>query len=126
MFELTIKDVVYQFKFGIGFVREINKKVSTKDANGAEQGLGLQYAIANLIDGDVVGLVDILDLANKTEKPRVTRGALEDYLDDEETDIDQIFKDVLDFFASANATKKMTAAVMEMVETEKAKLAQKQ
>lgn len=124
MFELTINDVVYQFKFGVGFVRDINKKVITKDGNGAEQGLGLQYAVASLLDGDVVGLVDILDLANKTEKPRVPRNALESYLDDPETDVDQVFKDVLDFFGEANATKKMTAAVIEMVEREKAKQAQ--
>lgn len=28
MFELTINDTVYQFNFGMGFMREINKRVS--------------------------------------------------------------------------------------------------
>lgn len=29
MFELTINDAVYQFNFGMGFLRELNKRVST-------------------------------------------------------------------------------------------------
>ena len=106
MFELTIKDVVYQFKFGIGFVREINKRV-TKEIEGttAKQELGLQYAIAGIIDEDAVALVDVLDLANKTEKPRVTRNQLEAYIEDEDTDIEEVFDTVIDFFGKANVTR---------------------
>lgn len=127
MFELTINDVVYQFKFGVGFVREINKKVTqTVDKTGVKKEAGLQYAVADLMDGDVVGLVDILDIANKTEKPRVTRSALDAYIDDENTDVDALFAEVLDFFGKANATKKMTAQVMALVEAEKAKQNQNQ
>ena len=125
MFELTINGVVYQFKFGIGFVREINKKVSRKDDNGATQELGLQYAVAGLIDEDPIALVDILELANKNEKPRVTRAVLDAYIDEECEDISALFADVLAFFESANATKKMTVAVREMVaEAEKKKQAE--
>ena len=29
MLELTIKDTVYQFNFGMGFMREINKRIGT-------------------------------------------------------------------------------------------------
>lgn len=29
MYELTLNDVVYQFNFGMGFMREVNKKVCT-------------------------------------------------------------------------------------------------
>ena len=121
MFELTINDVVYQFKFGLGFVREINKKVSKTDGNNAKQELGLQYAVAGLIDEDPLALVDILDLANKTEKPRVTRNLLDAYIEDENTDISALFADVLGFFEKSNATKKIVAAVQEMVAAEKAK-----
>ena len=121
MFELTINDVVYQFKFGLGFVREINKKVSKTDGNNAKQELGLQYAVAGLIDEDPLALVDILDLANKTEKPRVTRNLLDAYIEDEDTDLSALFADVLDFFGKSNATRKMTEAVKTMVEAEKAK-----
>ena len=123
MFELTIKDTVYQFKFGLGFTREVNKQVR-KPMEGMpdeKQDVGLQFAVASLIDEDPCALVDILDVANKTEKPRVTRALLDEYIEDESTDIDALFKDVLDFLCRANATKKTAQAVLEMVEAEKAK-----
>ena len=122
MFELTINEQVYQFKFGLGFMREINKQVRKPiEGTGQTQDVGLQFAVASLIDEDPVALVDVLDIANKTEKPRVTKAALDAYIEDESTDIDALFKEVLDFLCRANATKKTALAVMDMVEAEKAK-----
>lgn len=123
MFELTINEQVYQFKFGLGFMREVNKQKS-KPIDGMpneKQEVGLQFAVASLIDEDPCALVDILDIANKTEKPRVTRALLDEYIEDESTDIDALFKEVLDFLCRANATKKTAQAVLEMVEAERAK-----
>lgn len=125
MFELTIKDKVYQFRFGLGFVREIDKTKQQKAENGVVQNVGLQYAVASVIDEDPIALVDILDIANKTETPRVTKALLDEYIEDENTDIEALFKELLDFFANANATKKKTAQILELVEKEKAKAAVK-
>lgn len=124
MFELTINDVVYSFKFGIGFVREINKR-DTREVEGMsrKQEIGLQMAVAGLIDEDPVALVDILDLANKTEKPRVTRNALDSYIEDESTDITALFAEVLDFLKTANATKTTVAKILKAVEAEMEKTA---
>lgn len=124
MFELTINDVVYPFKFGVGFVREINKRV-TREVEGmsSKQEIGLQMAVAGLMDEDPIALVDILDIANKTEKPRVTRNALDSYIEDESTDIEALFKEVLDFLKTANATKKMVANILKVVEAEMEKAA---
>lgn len=125
MFELTIKDTVYSFKFGMGFLRDINKMLG-KPMDGipdAKQNIGLQYKIGGIIDGDVEALVDVLDIANKTQQPRISRALLDEYIDEECTDIDRLFEDVLDFLKNANATKKTTNALLEMVEKEKAKQA---
>jgi hypothetical protein len=125
MFELTINGSVYQFRFGIGFVREINKRVvKAVEGTNAKQELGLQYAVASLIDEDAVALVDILDVANHSEKPRVTRAMLDNYMDDESTDVSALCKEVLDFLSKSNASKKTTEAVMQMVEAEMAKVNQ--
>lgn len=122
MFELTINGVVYQFKFGIGFVREINKRVvKNVEGTNAKQELGLQYAVAGLIDEDPVALVDVLELANRGERPRITKDVLDNYMDDENTDISALCRDVLDFLSKSNASKKTTEAVMQMVEAERAK-----
>lgn len=123
MFELTIKGTVYQFNFGMGFMRAINKLVGTPvdGLPDVKKNIGLQYYIAGVIDGDVEALVDVLDMANKNNEPRVTRDLLDFYIDDEETDIDALFDMVLDFLEKTNATKKVVANLLAMVEAEKAK-----
>lgn len=123
MFELTIKGDVYQFNFGMGFLREINKKISTpvdglKDVN---KNIGLQYIVSGVIDGDPEALVDLLEVANKGFSPRVSRNLLDSYIDDAETDIDDLFKTVIDFLKNANATKKAVETILEAVEKQKAK-----
>lgn len=122
MFELTIDNQVYQFRFGMGFLKEMNKRVSVpvegvKDVN---RNVGLRYTVASLIEGDMEMLEDVLDVANKGQNPRLTRAALESYLEDEDTDIDQLFEDVLDFLKKANCTRKTVMTVLEAVEKEKA------
>ena len=123
MFELVIKEKVYPFHFGMGFMREINKKVGTPvdGLPGVKKNIGLQYYVAGVIDGDMESLVEVLLAANKGQNPRVTADLLDAYIDSEETDIDDLFGGVLDFLKSANATKKVVANLLEMVEQEKAK-----
>ena len=118
MFELTINDKVYKFNFGMGFLREANKRVKmpVDGLHGVEKNIGLQYTIACLIDNDLEALVDVLDMANKAFTPRVTRAELDSYVESEETDIDKLFEDVLDFLKNANATRKAARAILETVE----------
>lgn len=123
MFELTINDTVYQFKFGMGFMREMDKRITKpiEGVNGKTKNVGLQYAIAGIIDGEVDTLADVLNVANQGFSPRVTRDLLDSYIDDESTDIDQLFDDVLGFLKTANATRKTTVMLLEAIEKEKAK-----
>lgn len=127
MFELTIEGKVYQFNFGMGFLRELNKKVSAPvdGLPDVKKNIGLQYVIAGVIDGDLEDLVDVLDCANKGQSPRVTKQLLDSYIDSEETDVDALFESVLDFLKSANATKKVTLNLLEELEKQKAKMKKK-
>lgn len=125
MFELTINDKTYQFNFGMGFLREIDPTV-TKPIDGIKgkvQNLGLQYAVAGIIDKDVMTLADVLVRANKGFEPRLTLKEIETYIEDESTDIDGLFDDVLVFLKSANVTKNTTQTMIEAVEAERAKAA---
>ena len=117
MFELTINNKIYQFNFGMGFMREANKrvKIPVDGLPGVEKNIGLQYMIASIIDNDVEALVDALEIANMAFKPRVTRTELDEYIDGAE-DIDELFKRVLDFLQNANATKKIYQNLMAAVE----------
>lgn len=126
MMELTINGQVYQFNFGMGFLREANKTVSEKinNATDKKKDVGAAYMIAGIIDGDPEDLVSALDLANKGQNPRVTRALLDSYVDSPETDIDQLLEDTLDFLERANATKKIVAKLKKRIEEAQAKQGQ--
>lgn len=123
MFELTINGAVYQFNFGMGFMREINKKVGTyvDGLPDVKKNMGLNYYVAGILDGDVESLVEVLNIANKNQNPRVTQDVLDAYIDSTDTDIDKLFEDVTDFLSKANATKKVVTTMMEEVAKQKAK-----
>ena len=116
MMELTINGKVYQFKFGLGFLRDANKTKMQKMPNGLEQEAGGRFMIAGVMDGDILALEDILNLANKTEKPIISTKELEDYLEDPETDIDALLEETLHFLKNSNATKKTVASIEKAME----------
>jgi hypothetical protein len=119
MFELTINEQVYQFRFGIGFFKEINK-TAVRKSDGMTMEQGFQLAVAKMLDGDLTGLVDILDYGNKNQNPRLTRKAIEDYLDECE-DVEELVNQVLDFLEKSNSTKRITKDLREMDERQKRK-----
>lgn len=128
MMELTISGQVYQFNFGMGFLRNANKTVSEKinNATDKKKDVGATYMIAGIMDGDPEDLVNALDLANKGQNPRVTRALLDSYIEDPNTDIDQLFEDTLDFLERANATRKLVERLKKRIEEAKAKAEQNQ
>ena len=122
MMELTISGQVYQFNFGMGFLRDANKTVSEKinNATDKKKDVGATYMIAGIMDGDPEDLVNALDLANKGQNPRVTRALLDSYIEDPNTDIDQLFEDTMDFLERANATKNIVERLKKRIEEAKA------
>lgn len=125
MLEITINDTLYQFNAGMGFLREINKTMGAPidGVPGEKQYIGLRYKIGCLFDGDPEALSDILVAMNKGCVPRVTSKIIDDYIENGETDIDGLFKAVLDFLGSANVTKRTVATLTEEYEKLKAKQA---
>lgn len=119
--ELTINGQVYQFNFGMGFLRDVNKRIQmpVDNVKDVSKGIGLRYMISSVMDGDMEALVDLLDAANKGQNPRATRDQLDGYIDDPETDIDKLFEDTLGFLKTANATKKTVVEIEKAVAEEK-------
>lgn len=109
--ELTIENKTYSFRFGIGFVRYLDGK-SSIEQNGVQFGIGLETLIPNLLTGNTVTLSDCLFVANRTENPRVTQEQLDNYIDNENTNIDDLFDDVLKELKKSNATKKKAEMLM--------------
>lgn len=125
MLELNINETVYQFNAGMGFLREINKTMGAPidGVPGEKQYIGLRYKIGCLFDNDLEALEDILIAMNKGFVPRITNKILDEYIEDENTDVDGLFSMVLDFLANANVTKKTTLILREEYEKLKAKQA---
>lgn len=120
--ELTINGKVYQFKASIAFMRLANNLVEEKvDNTNLAQKVGLRYLIAGLIDGDVEQLINALDFMNTGFDQRLTRKEIEDFIEDENVDVDGIFEMVLDFLSKANVSKRTYNALMEQVNQEKAR-----
>lgn len=116
MMELQIKEQAYQFKFGFGFMREIDKRQTVKAPNGTQQNIGFQTAVGGILDGDAQALEDVLLLANKGQEPRLTADVLEEYIENEETDVDALFNGVIDFLKKSNASKKKTLNLLKQAE----------
>ena len=116
--ELTINGNVCQFSFNIGFLRNINKTVAVDvdGMDGVKRNVGLRYSVGLLLDGDLETLVDVLELANKGQSTRLTKKAIEDYIDNADTDVDEVFDSVIEGLKQANATKKATLATIEAIE----------
>lgn len=123
MLRLEINGREFSFHFGMGFLKEINSTVviPIEGAAGAKQKKGLQMAIAGIIDGDVETLADVLYRANFNQEPRITRKELDDYIEDEGTDVDELFKSVLDFFGKANCTRKTYQGIQKAIQEQAAK-----
>ena len=116
MKELTIKGQVYQFNFGMGFLKDIDKAVQIKSENGKVEDAGLRYAIGGLIDGNPKSICTILYYGNKGQNPRLTEALIEEFIDDPDTDIDDLFEEVMGFLKSSNATKCITEKTLKAVE----------
>lgn len=117
MFEIVIDGVAYPLRFGMGFLREINQRVQVPVAGkaGVKNNVGLRHYVGRLIDGEVEALLDVIYLANKTETPRLTMLALEAWVEDEGTDIDEEFDRVMGFLRKANVSKKEVRLLEEAV-----------
>nr|DAT92991.1 MAG TPA: tail assembly chaperone [Caudoviricetes sp.] len=110
--ELIINENVYNFRFGIGFVRYLDGKASVKQ-DGMTFGAGLETLVPNLLSKSTVALVDCLIAANKTEKTTITQDILDSYIDNDSTDIDQLFEDVVEELKKSNASKLKTMKIIE-------------
>lgn len=79
--ELTINDKLFNFKFGYGFLKEVNQRYSV-ERGGMKLKLGVGAIISNLLLSDVDTLFETLFIANLTEKPRVQIKDLESYVEE--------------------------------------------
>lgn len=116
--QLEINGTTFEFRFGIGFMKEIQSRYKEMASISVAIPNGFKYVVASMLDGHIEDLFDILFTANKTEKPRITEKALMEYLEDESTDIESLIKEVKSFLLQANASKSLMNQIMEALAEE--------
>ena len=119
--KIDINKKVYEFKFGVKFIRELDKQMPiTQD--GVDFGLALSgKVLPELQNGNISTLARVLEIANLTEKTKISDGQLDDYIDDHE-DIEKLFDDVMKALADSNAGKLAMKGFKErLAQAEKAK-----
>ena len=121
-FEIEMNGTMYAFNFGMGFLKAINSRATEKVPNSNYSvNVGAKYLMAQVMSDDVEALCDVLMTANKGETPRLTQKELETYIEDEATDIEALFAQVVDFFGKANATKMVYKEIQSIAEAESKK-----
>lgn len=114
--ELEIKGKVYSFKFGVGFLKEINSRYKEFVQVGVQLPVGFKYMVARMLDEDVEAIEDILITANKTEKDRVPKKDLDEYLESDDTDLHELSLKIRDFLSTANVCKKSMTEILAALE----------
>lgn len=101
--QIEINKKKYNCKFGIKFVRELDKKFSVKK-EGVEFGFSLSTKLPELAGGNAATLSDFLYTATITESPRPSQDEIDDYIDNVEN-IEAVFDEVLKELEESNAGK---------------------
>lgn len=109
--QLTINDKTVNLYFGVGFVRELDKRCGL-ETQGLKLGMALTGKIPALFGGDVAALADILFAATITEKNRPTQKEVDNYIDNVEN-LEQLFEQVLDELEQSNGGKKLVKQMKE-------------
>lgn len=123
---ITIKDTDYSVHFGIGFLRELDKKYFAESKSGVRFGMGMEVKMPMLLANDTITLAEFLYLGTCAEEKRPTQKEVDAYIDQAE-DIEQLFKEVIDELKKHNATKLTVLKILtELAAEEEARTAAKE
>ena len=110
--QLEINGKIYDIRFTLGFLREVNRSASQPlllGVKGSDVALGLKVYLTRVASGDIDALADLLMKANaQADGEKLPRKELEAWIDSEDCNIDEVITQVYDALESSNATKKTT------------------
>ena len=117
--QLTIKGKEYELNFGIGFLRELDKKCFI-ERNGVKFGASMDLKIPVLLARDTVTLSDVLYAATHSLKSRPGQKEIDEYVDENE-DIEALFGEVFEELKKSNATKSQVIRILKVLEASEEK-----
>lgn len=121
---LKIKNEEYRVKFGVGFVRELDKKYYAQNNTSVKYGLGIETQVPILLTGDPVTLSEFLYVGTYAEEKRPAQADIDGFIDEVE-DVEALFDEVIEELKRSNATRvkvgKLQNSLKEQEEEEKAR-----
>ena len=99
-----------EVKFGVGFVRELDKN-HPLEAKGIKLGMSLSMKIPEILGGDVASLSDVLYAGTFLENE------IDNFIDEHE-DIEALFEEVIKALEESNAGKRILKQNRETLKTE--------
>lgn len=101
---ITINDREFEVRFGLRFLRELDKKTYMNVADGVRLGASMEYKVPLLFANDTVVLSEVLYTGTCTEKVRPTQDMIDSYIENHE-DLEGLFEEVLSELKNSNATR---------------------
>lgn len=115
---IKINETDYRVSFGVGFIRELDKKYYTEAKTGVRFGMGLEVKMPMLLSDDVITLSEFLYDGTCTEEKRPTQKDIDKYIDSVD-DIEHLFEEVVDELKKHNATKLAVKRIQEELKAQK-------
>lgn len=103
--QLTINEKTVNVRFGVGFVRELDKRFPL-EAKGVKLGMVLSMKIPEILGGDVASLSDVIYAGTVLEKERPLQQEIDEFIDNH-SDIEALFDEVLKELEESNAGKRI-------------------
>lgn len=106
--QISINGKDYDLNFGVRFVRELDRVAGLKASRGGiEQsfGMGITINLPALEQYDPAILSDVLYCATWDNKKRPSQKDIDDFIDEESTDLDKLFNEVIENMSKTNAVK---------------------
>nr|DAX82081.1 MAG TPA: tail assembly chaperone [Caudoviricetes sp.] len=103
--QLTINEKTVNVRFGVGFVRELDKKFPL-EAKGVKLGMSLSMKIPEILGGDVASLSDVIYAGTILEKERPSQQEIDEFIDNH-SNIETLFDEVLKELEESNAGKRI-------------------
>ena len=121
MYTKEINGKLCDFNFGLGFVRDIDKRTVVDGEDKQKHKMGLTYAIAGLMDCDCEALIDCLAIGSKyAPGDTLDKKDIETWMDSKDFDLVKECEELLDFFGKCSFTRKKTEELKDAVEKDKA------
>lgn len=115
---VTINGQKIELNFGTRFNREADKTQEVEE-NGIKFGVGTKLLIAQLIDGDVVGMSTLVYCGAWNADERPSQADVDMWMDNI-NDLDQFSKDLLEAVESTNVGKRAVQTLKQAIKVQKA------